>query len=238
MTDVDQIPVCAILGAGVGTGAALARRFAKAGYRVAVVARSTLVIDALASEIGENASAFVCDVTDPDAIAATLGKIAETLGSIDVLCYNAGSGVRGTLEEISLEIFEQSWRTNTLGLLAASKAVIPAMKAKEKGTIIITGATASRRGAAFTAAFAPAKAAQRSLAESMAKHLGPLGIHVALMIVDGAIDLPKTRTMLKDKPDDFFIAPSDLAETAFWLAHQAKSAWSFEVEARPFGEPW
>ena len=112
------------------------------------------------------------------------------------------------------------------------------MKAKGSGAIIVIGATASRRGAARTAAFAPAKAAQRSLAESMAKHLGPAGIHVAVIIIDGVVDLPRTRKAMPDRPDDFFVKPEDVAATAHWLAAQPRSAWSFEVEARPFAEKW
>jgi NAD(P)-dependent dehydrogenase (short-subunit alcohol dehydrogenase family) len=105
---------------------------------------------------------------------------------------------------VTEDAFEQCWRINTLGLFLVSRAVIPSMKARRCGAIVITGATASRRGAAGTAAFAPAKAAQRSLAEAMAKHLWPLGIHVSLIIVDGVVDLPRTRATMADKPDSFF----------------------------------
>jgi NAD(P)-dependent dehydrogenase (short-subunit alcohol dehydrogenase family) len=112
------------------------------------------------------------------------------------------------------------------------------MKQKGSGTILMIGATASLRGGPMTAAFASAKAAQRSLAQSMARHLWPQGIHVALVIIDGVVDLPRTREQLPDKPDDFFVRPDDLADTAFALTRQKRSAWSFEVEARPFGERW
>jgi NAD(P)-dependent dehydrogenase (short-subunit alcohol dehydrogenase family) len=127
---------------------------------------------------------------------------------------------------------------NALGLLLAAKRAIPSMLAQGGGNIIVIGATSSRRGVARTAAFAPAKAAQKSLTESMARHLWPKNVHVALIIVDGVVDLPRTRTAMKDKPDDFFIAPDALAETAFRLTTQPSSAWSFEVEARPFKETW
>jgi NAD(P)-dependent dehydrogenase (short-subunit alcohol dehydrogenase family) len=114
------------------------------------------------------------------------------------------------------------------------------MKAQGGGNIIVIGATSSRRGVARTAGFAPAKAAQKSLTESMARHLWPANIHVALVIVDGVVDLPRTRAlpMMRDKPDELFIAPDDLADTAFHLTVQPRSAWSFEVEARPFKESW
>jgi NAD(P)-dependent dehydrogenase (short-subunit alcohol dehydrogenase family) len=112
------------------------------------------------------------------------------------------------------------------------------MKAQGEGNIVVIGATSSRRGAARAAAFAPAKAAQKSLTEAMARHLWPHGIHICLVIIDGVVDLPRTRAMLKDKPDDFFVAPDDLADTAYHLTVQPRSAWSFEVEARPFKETW
>jgi NAD(P)-dependent dehydrogenase (short-subunit alcohol dehydrogenase family) len=112
------------------------------------------------------------------------------------------------------------------------------MKQRGTGSIIAIGATASRRGGPAAAAFASAKAAQRSLAESMARHLWPAGIHVALVIIDGVVDLERTRQRMLDKPDELFVRPDAVAETVFHLATQDRSAWSFEVEARPFGERW
>jgi NAD(P)-dependent dehydrogenase (short-subunit alcohol dehydrogenase family) len=125
-----------------------------------------------------------------------------------------------------------------LGALAASQQVIPAMKAAGHGSIVFIGATASLRGGAQTAAFAPAKAAQRSLAESMARSLGPKGIHVSLIVIDAVVDLPRTRQAMTDKPDEFFIKPEDVAATAVWLVNQPRSAWTFEVTVRPFAEKW
>lgn len=129
--------------------------------------------------------------------------------------YNAGSGTWGSVEDISVNDFDMSWRGNALGALVAAQQVIPAMKQKGGGKILFIGATASRRGGAKTAAFAPAKAAQRSLAEAMARHLWPLGIHVALVIIDGVVDPPKTRERMPDKPAEFFVKPEELADTAF-----------------------
>ena len=107
-----------------------------------------------------------------------------------------------------------------------------------RGAIIVTGATASLRGGANTAAFAAAKAAQRSLAQSAARSLGPKGIHVAYVIVDGVIDMPTTRTLLPDQPDEFFLKPDAIAETVYHIAHQDPSAWTFEVDIRPHVEKW
>lgn len=233
----DAKPVCAVVGVGPGIGAAYARLFAAERYAVALMARSASFSSDLAAKL-PGSRAYACDVSDADSVASAFEAVRRDLGEVDVLLYNAGSGVWGTVEDVSAADFEASWRVNTLGALLASKQVIGPMKAKKKGSILFTGATASRRGVARTAGFAPAKAAQRSLAESMARHLWPSGIHVALIIVDGAVDLPRTRQMMKDKPDAFFVKPDDVAAIALSLVQQAPSAWSFEVEARPFGESW
>ena len=167
-----------------------------------------------------------------------MDAIEREQGPVHTLVYNAGSGIWGTVEEIDAAALESAFRVNTLGLLLAAQKVIPGMKARREGNIVVIGATSSRRGAARAAAFAPAKAAQRSLTESMARHLWPHRVHVCLVILDGVVDLPRTRAMMKDKPDDFFVVPDDLADTAFRLTTQPPSAWSFEVEARPFKEIW
>lgn len=202
------------------------------------MARSQEFSARLAGELGADARAYTCDLADPEAIARTCARIRDELGTPTVLLHNAGGGVWGDFEEVDLEGFENAWRVNALGLLAAARAVVPGMRERGGGSIVVTGATASRRGGAGTAAFASAKAAQRSLAESLAKRLWPEGIHVSLIIVDGVVDLPRTRERLPDQPDDFFLQPDDVAATAWWLTRQPRSAWSFEVEARPFGERW
>jgi NADP-dependent 3-hydroxy acid dehydrogenase YdfG len=230
-------PVCAVVGVGPGNGAALARRFSTAGYALALLARRTQLTATLAAELG-NAKAYECDVANAGSVASAFERIRADLGDVDALLYNAGSGTWGTVEEITPEAFEMAWRVNALGTLLAAQQVLPAMKAKGAGSIIVIGATASRRGMPRTAAFAPAKAAQRSLAESMARHLWPAGIHVALVIVDGVVDLERTREAMPDKADSFFVQPDDVAATVWWLSQQPRSAWAFEVEARPFGESW
>ena len=230
-------PVCAIVGVGEGNGAALARAFAREGMAIALLARSTDFTEGLARELGD-ARAYPCDVTNAKSIADAFSAIRADLSEPSTVIYNAGSGVWGDVEGITLDAFENAWRVNAFGALAVSQQVIPAMMAAGSGTIIFIGATASRRGGANSAAFAPAKAAQRSLAESMARSLGPHGIHVALIVIDAVVDLPRTRQMMSDKPDDFFLEPEDMAATAVWLTKQPRSAWSFEVDVRPFGEKW
>ncbi len=242
--------LCVVVGVGPGNGAALARRFAAEGYAVALLARTTETTEPLAKSLGaaraaaagghspDAARAYACDVTDADSVAAAFEAIERDMGPVDTLVYNAGSGTWATVEEVAPAALESAFRVNALGLLLASQKVIPQMKAKGGGNIVVIGSTASRRGVARTAAFAPAKAAQKSLAESMARHLWPQNIHVSLIIVDGVVDLPRSRAFMKDKPDDFFISPDAVAATAFHLATQDPSAWSFEVEARPFKETW
>lgn len=230
-------PVCVVTGVGPGNGAAIARRFAQDGHALALLARSTPYAAALAAELG-GAKAYACDVGNETAVAATFARIAEELGPVETLVCNAGSGVWGDVEHISPADFEATWRVNALGTLLPSQQVIPGMRQRGRGNIIVIGATASRRGGVRSAAFAPAKAAQRSLAESMARSLWPAGIHVALVIIDGVVDLERTRQAMPDKPDSFFVQPDAVAATVRGLSTQDRSAWSFEVEARPFAEHW
>ena len=229
--------VCAIVGIGVGNGAAIARAFARDGYKVALLARGGDVADPLARDLPD-ARAYRCDAADASSVADCFAAIGRDLGPVDVVVYNAGGGGWGDVTEISLEDFEQAWRVNAFGMLATAKAVLPAMREARSGAFIVIGATASRRGGAGAAAFAPAKAAQRSLAESMARRLWPEGIHVALVVIDGVVDLPRTRARLPDKPDDFFVQPDGVADIVRGLVDQPRTAWSFEVEARPFAEKW
>lgn len=229
--------VCAVVGVGPGNGAAFARRFAAEGYAVALMARGTQLSGQLASQL-PSARAYACDVTDAASVERAFEATRADLGEVDVVVYNAGSGVWGTLDQIDAAAFESCWRVNTLGALLVAKQVAPAMRKRGEGAIVFIGATASRRGMPRTTAFAPAKAAQRSLAESLARQLWPAGIHVSLVVIDGVVDLPATRQRMPDKPDSFFVEPDDVAETVFRLTAQPRSAWSFEVEARPFGETW
>ena len=229
--------VAVVLGVGPGTGAALARRFAKEGYAVALLARSTETTQPLEAEL-PGSKAFACDASDATSVEKAFADIRSSLGEVDVLVYNAGSGVFAPFEDVTAEQFESSWRINTLGAFVASKAVVESMKKRGAGSIIFIGATASRRGNKMTSAFAPAKAAQRSLAESLARTYWPSGVHVAVVIVDGVIDLERTRKRMPDKPDGFFMKPDDIAETVWNTVEQPRSTWSFEVEARPFGETW
>lgn len=227
-------PVCAVVGVGPQNGASFARKFADKGYAIALMSRKTEYSSELAKEIG-SARAYACDVTDPDAVERAFKAVAAELGEIDVLIYNAGSGVWGNIEELSPSDFEQSWRINAMGAFLVSKQVIPSMKQKEAGTIIFIGATASLRGKPFTTAFAPAKASQRSLAQALARHLWPMGIHVSLIIIDGVVKPTDADT---DADISENLNPDDIATTAYFLTQQPPSAWSFEVDVRPARENW
>lgn len=230
-------PVCVVVGIGPGNGSSLARRFSREGYAVALLSRSTELSEELAAELGD-ARAYECDVTDAEQVGGAFAAVRRDLGEIEALIYNAGAGSFGTVEDIDAAQLESAWRVNCAGLYATASQVIEPMKRAGRGAIVVIGATASLRGGAGFAAFAAAKAAQRSLAQSMARHLGPAGIHVSLVIVDGVIDLPRTRAQMPDKPDEYFLDPDDIAETACFLAHQPRSAWTFELDVRPFGESW
>jgi NAD(P)-dependent dehydrogenase (short-subunit alcohol dehydrogenase family) len=230
-------PVCVVTGVGPGNGLAFARRFAAGGYRVALLSRSAERLAELAREVPGSA-AYPTDVGDPDAVRESFARLRKELGPAAVLLHNAGNAVFGDFFSISLQAFEEAWRVNALGLLVCGQEAARDMEAAGRGAIIVTGATASLRGGAPFAGFAAAKAAQRSLAQSMARLLGPRGIHVALVIVDGVVDMPATRRFFADRPDEFYLKPDAIAETVWQLAHQDRSAWTFECDVRPFGEKW
>ncbi len=230
-------PVCAIVGIGPGNGEAFARKFAGEGYQVALGARKRERIESVAKAT-PGAKAFVYDAADADAAGPVFERIQSELGPVDALIYNAGSGRFVSIDETSLDDLRDAWEVNTQGLFCATRAVLPQMRAQGKGDIVVIGATASVRGGAKAAPFAAAKAAQRSLAQSMARHLGPERIHVSYVIVDGVIDIPSTRKAMPDFKDDFFMGPDAIADSVYALTQQDASAWSFEIDLRPFGEKW
>ncbi|BBC81782.1 short-chain dehydrogenase (plasmid) [Acetobacter orientalis] len=236
-TSFERRPVAVIAGAGPGNGQAIARRFAESGYVVVLLGRNAEKTQDLAKEIPQ-AVGYGCDVSDSDEVSSVFAQIRSDLGGVDVLVFNAGSAIFADIETVTAEQFEASWRVNALGGLLCSQAVIPEMVARGAGHILFIGATASRRGGAQMAAFAPAKAAQRSLAESMARQLWPKGVHVALIIIDGIVDTPATRAYVPDRPAESLVAPDAVAHTAYELTRQDRRGWSFEVEVRPFLEKW
>lgn len=229
--------LCVITGVGAGNGASFSRRFTREGYRVVMLARNLTYLETLAKEI-PGSVAMECDVRDPDAIRDVFARIHEEIGTVDTLIYNAGAGEWASIMDTSLEGMQSSWATNTLGLVACAQQVIPSMTENGEGNIMVIGATASLRGGAQSTAFASAKAAQRSVAQSMAKDLGPKGIHVGYLIIDGIIDIERTRERFPDRADDFFMQPDAIADSVYALTQQDRSAWAFEIDLRPYGEKW
>lgn len=229
--------VCVVTGVGPGTGSALVRRFAAGGYQVAMLARSEGRLRELAAET-PGASAHPCDVADEVQVAATLARIVRELGPASVLVHNAVGGAFGDFQQIEPAVLRQNFEINVMALLHLSRAVAPAMIDAGEGAILVTGNTSAYRGKASFAGFAPTKAAQRVLAESLARSLGPRGIHVAYLAIDAVIDVPWARQQFRNQPDDFFAKPTAIAEVAFGLAHQDRSTWAFDVVVRPFCEPW
>jgi NADP-dependent 3-hydroxy acid dehydrogenase YdfG len=230
-------PVCLVTGVGPGTGAALARRFANGGYRVAMLARDAGRLAALAREVGD-ARAYPCDVADAPALEAACAAVAQELGAPRVVIHNAVGGAFGDFQAIDPAVLRHNFEVNTMALLTLARAVAPAMVEAGEGAILCTGNTSAHRGVANFAGFAPSKAAQRILAESIARSLWPSGVHVAYVTIDAVIDVAWTRQLHADKPDDFFITPDAIADECWHVAHQPRAAWSFDVEIRPYGERW
>jgi len=230
-------PLAIITGVGLGTGAALVRRFHQGGYHVAMLARTAERLSALESELTD-AFAVPCDVSNPDALHAALEQIETRAGLPKVVIHNAIGGSFANFLDADPAILERNFRVNVMALMHLGRWAAPRIEKAGGGALIVTGNTSSERGKANFAAFAPTKAAQRILAESMARTMGPRGVHVAYLVIDAAIDLEWQRKLNPDKPDDYFCRPADIAEEVWHLAHQARSAWSFRAEVRPFGEVW
>jgi NAD(P)-dependent dehydrogenase (short-subunit alcohol dehydrogenase family) len=229
--------VCLITGVGPGTGSALVERFVAGGYAVAMLARTAERLDAL-SGAHPDAHAYPCDVADSAALAATIDRIRDEIGAPHTVIHNAVGGAFGHFLDVDPAVLERNFRINTLALLHLAQMTAPAMVEAGEGVILATGNTSAYRGKANFAGFAPSKAAQRILLESIARHAGPLGVHVAYVAIDAVIDVPWTRARMPERPDEFFCKPDDIAEVCFVTAHQPRSAWSFDVTVRPFGEPW
>lgn len=231
-------PVALITGVGEGTGAALARRFAAGGYRVAMVARNRGRLAALEDEIAA-ARGYVCDIGDLAALAAVVDAVRTDLGPPSVLVHNAVAATFESFLDADPDNLERNFRVNTTTLLHLARMLAPAMVDAGRGAIVVTGNTAAHRGLPHTAVFAPTKAAQRIFAQSLARELGPQGVHVAYVTIDAVIDVPWTREPFHpDKPDDFFSHPAEIADEVYHVAHQGRSVWSFDVELRPFAERW
>jgi NAD(P)-dependent dehydrogenase (short-subunit alcohol dehydrogenase family) len=235
MPEPKQSRVAVVTGVGPGLGASLARRFAKE-YAVAINARKPDSLRSVAREIRDSGGVALevpGDIGNRAEVERAFRSIREHLGPPEVLIYNAGSGAFGTITEITPEQFEDSWRVNAFGAFLCAAECVPEMVSRGRGAMLFTGATAGVKAGARSVAFGPAKFAMRGLAQSLARDLGPKGIHVAWINVDGVIDLPNRTLSLKTED---MLRPDAIAETYWHLAHQDRSAWTMELEVRPFKE--
>ncbi|MEO0450845.1 MAG: SDR family NAD(P)-dependent oxidoreductase [Pseudomonadota bacterium] len=235
-----------VIGAGAsnGVGGALSRKFAEGGHPVVIAGRTEAKVAALADEVtaaGGSADPFVIDVTKAEDQDALFAKVAET-GEIAAVLYNAGNNAIIPFEDLDAETFEAFWRVGCLGGFLTAKRAIPLLKAQGKGSLFFTGASGSLRGKSNFAHFASMKAGLRMLAQSLAREFGPHGIHVAHFIIDGVIDGDMVRSRFGEYLDalgeDGGLSPNAIAE-AYWYVHQQHpSAWTHELDLRPFKETW
>ena len=221
-----------IVGAGSGLSAALARRFAAAGAQIALAARSVAKLRGLEEQLG--ARAFACDASSAPAVTALFDDVARALGDPDVVIYNAGQRVRGPLVDLAPDAVERSLAVTAFGGFLVGQAAARRMLSRGSGVILFTGASASLKGYAQSAPFAMGKFALRGLAQSMARELSPLGIHVAHVVIDGGIR-PAGQPADPARPDAL-LEPDAIADSYFLLAQQPRSAWSSELELRPWVE--
>ena len=229
--------VALITGVGPGTGSSIARRFSKGGYKVAMIARDKERLKKLENEL-EGSKGYSCELRNPEYLNNTIDEIIEDFGSPDVFVHNAVRGTRGNFLEFTPDELQSNFDINVLALHRIAQKVAPEMIKNKSGAIIVTGNTSAHRGKANFGGTASTKAAQKILTESFARYLNPKGVHVAYITIDAAIDLEWTRKAWPDKPDEFFILPNDIADEVWHIAHQAKSAWTFDHWLRPFGENW
>ncbi len=243
MVAIDK-PIALVVGAGDHLGSAIARRFAREGYHL-VVTRRRGDLNTLCDEIralGSSATAVHSDARDEAQVTDLVNHVETRLGPIRVAIFNVGGNVRYTIGETTTRVYRKVWEMCALAGFLVGREVADKMLARNEGTILFTGASASLRGGAGFAAFAGGKHALRALAQSMARELGPHGIHVAHVIVDGLIRNEATAQFLPDlyasKGENGIIEPDNLAEIYWQLHQQRRSAWTFEQDARPFSEPW
>lgn len=228
-----------IAGVGPGLGAAIARKFANEGCNLVLFSRSSPYIMNLSGKLEETGVSVIpipTDITDPTQVTASFRMIQEEFGTPDILINHAGNAAWGNLSELTPDAFENAWRVCAFGAFLCTKQVVPGMIEKGGGTILFSGATSSVRGRAGAIAFSSAKYAMRGLASSLAREVGPQGIHVAHVIIDGVIDTPSVRERYNLGPDEPLLAPDSIAETYWSLVQQERSAWSFEIDVRPYNE--
>jgi len=241
----DRKKVAVVVGAGDGLGSAVTRRFGKEGFTVCASRRNGDKLEPLCREIkqtGGDAHGFSLDARKEEQVVDLFAKIEKEIGSIEVTVFNVGGNVRFGILETTAKKYYKVWEMGCFAGFLTGREAAKYMVPREQGTIIFTGATASMRGAAGFSAFAGAKHGLRALAQSMARELGPQGIHVGHVIIDGAINTPWIRQtfpdMVASRPSHGLLAPDEIAENYYMLYKQPKSAWTFELDLRPSIEKW
>ncbi|HEY7803192.1 MAG TPA: SDR family NAD(P)-dependent oxidoreductase [Orrella sp.] len=238
-------PICLIVGAGTGLGAGLTTTFAQAGFKVVMARRdSQAVTEQMAGFVkkGLDVHGLTVDACEAESVNGLFADVIDRFGVPDVVVFNAGRNQRASILETSVEAFEGLWRANTLAGFLVGQAAARAMVPRGSGSVLFTGATASLRGGNGFAAFASAKSGLRAMAQSMARELGPQGIHVAHVVIDGGIDSPRVRAnqpqRVQDAGPDGLLQPAHIAEQYLHLHRQSRDCWAFEVDLRPWSERW
>ena len=237
--------VALVSGAGDATGGAIARRFAREGFLTCVTRRNADRLEPLVRQIeeaGGEARAFGSDARKEEHVVELVETIERELGPIEVAVFNVGGNIQFSILEFTARKYYKVWEMGCFAGFLVGREVAKRMVPRGRGSILFTGATASMRGSSGFAGFAGAKFALRALSQSMARELGPLGIHVAHVVIDGAIDTKWTREMFADlvasRPADGILSPDDIAENYWMLHRQPRSAWTQELDLRPWDEPW
>ncbi|MBC2693325.1 MULTISPECIES: SDR family oxidoreductase [Pseudomonas] len=237
--------VVLVVGAGDSTGGAIAKRFAEEGFVACVTRRSADKLQPLVDAINANggqAHGFACDARKEEEVIALVEQIESQIGPIEVLVFNIGANVPCSILEETARKYFKIWEMACFSGFLNAREVAKRMVTRQRGTILFTGATAGLRGAAGFAAFAGAKHGIRALAQSMARELGPLNIHVAHVVVDGAIDTDFIRDNFPEKyalkAEDGILDPAHIAENYWFLHNQPCDAWTFELDLRPWSERW
>lgn len=244
---MSSTPSCLIVGAGDGVGSAIARAFAREGLAVCVTRRPRHLeqLEALADAIraeGGQAHAFGVDARNEAGMIALVDRIEADIGPLQVVVFNIGANVRFPVVETTAQVYSKVWEMAALAGFFTGREAARVMGPRGKGSILFTGATASTRGGAGFSAFAGAKAALRQLAQSLAREMGPQGLHIAHVVVDGMIDGTFARSIAPDiqtlLDEDAILKPDEIAKNYVWLHNQQRSAWTFELDLRPWKENW
>lgn len=225
-----------IVGVGPGLGAALVRRCLAEGMKVVAAARHARALTDLQAGEEDRLHLRDIDATSPEAVDALFGFCEDTLGTPNLVVYNAGAARRGAVVDTEPAEFERCWRTGSFGGFLVGRRAAQVMTPTGRGTLIFTGATASLRGGAGFVNLAAPKFALRAVAQSLARELGPKGVHVAHVIIDGQIRSPRYAAQLAERGPDSLLEPAAIADTYLWLHHQPRSAWTFELDLRPWVE--